>query len=325
MIKILEYDLKTVPKVAFDEFVQKSNNGTIFSQASFYKYHDQEKPVRFYVFTEKGEWLAVCVGAKLENQFKSPFAASYGGLIYKTDLRFEKQEALLLAFKTYLINQGINEIYFVLAPLCYSKEIDQYLDYLLKYNGFIEDQTLISSVIDLRVFDGQTTFYKANQQVEKARKAGIQVREIQPNELDDFYSILLENKAKFNMKPTHSLSELKRLFQLFPDKMLCYGAFLEDKMIAGALNFVATSKTVLAFYIATDYAFSKWSPTNLLIQSFIEDAKEKGFIYLDLGVSMETDTKNPMDPRRSLIYFKEHFSARGQVRSRFVWKDDLEK
>lgn len=320
MIEIQEFDLKNVPKTQFDEFVQQSNNGTIFSEATFYKYHDQEKPVSFYVLAEKGEWLAVCVGAKLESQFKSPFAASYGGLIYKIGLRFVKQEALLLAFKSHLEQQGINEIQFVLAPLCYSKEIDQSLDYLLKYYGFIEDQTLISSVVDLREYDLEHSFLKAFKLIEKAKKSGIEIRALQENELEAFYSILLENKAKFKMKPTHSYAELNRLSQLFPERMLYYGVFLEDKLIACALNFVATSNTILAFYIAMDYAYSSLEPTNILIHSFINDAKEKGFDFLDLGVSMETDTTNPMDPRRSLIHFKERFSARGQVRSRFVWK-----
>jgi lipid II:glycine glycyltransferase (peptidoglycan interpeptide bridge formation enzyme) len=98
--------------------------------------------------------------------------------------------------------------------------------------------------------------------------------------------------------------------------MLLYGAYVDDHLIAGALNFVASKTTVLSFYIAMDYSYQQLRPINLLNYFFVRDAQQRGFKYLDLGVSHETNTTNPMDPRVSLIRFKEHFGAKGQLRTR---------
>ena len=38
-------------------------------------------------------------------------------------------------------------------------------------------------------------------------------------DFDGFYPILLANKKKHNVKPTHSLEELKKLAELFPENI----------------------------------------------------------------------------------------------------------
>ena len=319
MIRVTRYTREDLPNNDWNHFVDESNNGTLFSLASFYLYHDELKPVEFFVFTKKGNWIAVCVGSVQNGVFKSPFAASYGGLIFSKGLRFEDQEEVLLSFESELRSRNVKSIQFVLAPFCYQSEVDQSLDFLLKYHSYVEDQTLISSVIDVNLYSIEAVSIKAIQQIEKAEKMGVLIKQLNDAvSKEKFYEILLDNKAKFSMKPTHSALELQKLDKLLPGHLHYFGAFTEEKMIAGALIFDSNSSVDLAFYIATDYEYSAYSPTNLLIHQFILAAKAKEKKWLDLGVSMETNTDNPMDPRRSLIFFKEHFGSRGQLRSRYV-------
>ena len=63
-------------------------------------------------------------------------------------------------------------------------------------------------------------------------------------------TILKKNLSiRHNVFPTHSLSELVILKELYPDKINLFGAYLENEMIAGVINFIVNERVVLAFYI----------------------------------------------------------------------------
>jgi hypothetical protein len=51
-----------------------------------------------------------------------------------------------------------------------------------------------------------------------------------------------------------------------------------------------------------------------------EWAKQRGFAFVDIGVSQDTSDENPMTPALSLIQFKEKFDSRGVLRST-LYKD----
>lgn len=316
MIELRVDSIESVNESEWSAFYQTANNATLFSKPQFYRYHDEVKPVQFYSFIIKNQLVATCVGAVQNQEFRSPFAASYGGISFNQYLGFEKQQLILDAFLDFATNQKWKSIQFTLPPLCYSKKLDQSFDFILRYKGFTEEQTLISSVITLNEFDDSILHLKAFQQLKKAQQDGVTIKKLSIEDVEAFYPILLDNKSRYDLKPTHTLTELYQLFRLFPEEMLLYGAFYKDKLIAGALNFVASSTTILCFYIAMDYAYQQLRPINLLNYFFIRDAQQRGFQYLDLGVSHETNTENPMDPRVSLIRFKENFGAKGQLRTR---------
>ena len=45
---------------------------------------------------------------------------------------------------------------------------------------------------------------------------------------------------RHNVKPTHTLKELLLLKKLFPERIILFGAFYKQKMIAGVVTFVVT-------------------------------------------------------------------------------------
>ncbi|NOZ74433.1 MAG: GNAT family N-acetyltransferase, partial [FCB group bacterium] len=93
--------------------------------------------------------------------------------------------------------------------------------------------------------------------VRKAEKSGVIVRE--SDDFAAFYTILKNNlRIRHGVEPTHTLEELLRLKALFPDDIRLFGAFLEDRMIAGVVNFICNQDVVLAFYISHDEAFADY-------------------------------------------------------------------
>jgi hypothetical protein len=49
-------------------------------------------------------------------------------------------------------------------------------------------------------------------------------------------------------------------------------------------------------------------------------ACKQGYKWVDIGVSADTTSSNPMEPSWSLIFFKEHTGAKGYLRPTYGWK-----
>jgi lipid II:glycine glycyltransferase (peptidoglycan interpeptide bridge formation enzyme) len=133
--------------------------------------------------------------------------------------------------------------------------------------------------------------------------------------LKEFYPILLENKAKYSAKPTHTLDELLRLNELVPDLMKLFLVRVANEPIAGSLLFLANDRVSLIFYHMLRYAYQEYKPIYLLMDRVTAWSKEQGYAFVDIGVSQDTSDENPMTPALSLIHFKERFDSRGVLRS----------
>ena len=302
----------------WDSFVEASNNGTIFSTSRFFHHHDEPVDIHFISCMDGIDQIMGIAGAFVDDTFMSPAGASYGGFIVPEDSNFEMIEKGFLAILDYLKTIGIQQITCTYPPLPYSKTLNQNIDFLMRYYGFTEDKTLISSITNLDGYSEKSLSSMCRRAVKKSIKNNVVVRKT--DDLDAFYDILLKNKSKFDLEPTHSKKEIRSLLNLFPEKVNLTGAFLEDKLIAGTMNMQCSGNSLLTFYIASDEEYQKFRPVNRLLHEVCMMAKEAGLRYVDFGVSMETDTENPMDPRRSLIHFKEHFNSKGFLRSCFLYQ-----
>lgn len=315
---IKDETLDEVKQEEWDSFIGSSNNGTIFSLARFYRHHDNPVDIHFISCMDGIDQIMGICGVFSDNTFVSPAGASYGGFIAPAALDFETSEKGFSAIMDYFKTIGVQGVKCTSPPLGYSREINQNLDFLMRYYGFYEDRALISSITNLEGYSEKSLSSMCRRAVRKSVKKNVMVSKT--DNLDSFYDILVKNKSKFNLEPTHSKGEIDSLLNLFPDKIHIMGAFVDGKMIAGTLNMRCTETALLTFYIASDEEYQKFRPVNRLLHEVCLMASKEGAKYVDFGVSMETDTDNPMDPRRSLIHFKEHFNSRGYLRSRMVFE-----
>jgi len=127
----------------------------------------------------------------------------------------------------------------------------------------------------------------------------------------------LKNKEKFEVKPTHSLEDLKWLDTALPGSLVLFMAYLEDDPIAGQLLFVANRNCVLNFYTMHLYEYRNLFTVNYLIEHAIVWCNQKGYKYYDYGVSADTFAPDPMEPSWSLINFKESMGANGCQRKTY--------
>lgn len=292
----------------WDNFVDNSNNGTIFHKLKFLQYHLQRR-LGFLnlAFYENNNLIAVLPGSLEDGVFRSPAGASYGSFVTKY-ISFQKYEELIECFIKFAKQNKIKEIYLTPPPIIYMKDFNETEKFLLSYKHFQVKYHLITSAVNLQVANkeniGDIVSKRLRGDIERSRKSKIVVKFC--NDYESFYPILVENKKKFKASPTHSFEEIIKLKKLFPKNIKLLMAFDNSrKPLAGILLFITNSKTVLTFYISQYYQYNNLKAVSRLIYEAALWAKKKGYGWLDFGVSMDTTSRNPMEPSRSLIFFKE--------------------
>jgi lipid II:glycine glycyltransferase (peptidoglycan interpeptide bridge formation enzyme) len=313
MIEVVDYTSEW--KDRWDQFVLESNNGTIFHLQKFLGYHiDRTFEWSHILFLHRGEILAVLPGARMGTTLESPIGASYGSFVTRY-ISFDTALALVDAFSQYCREHQFERALLTPPPFIYQSHISQNIDYALAYRGFQYDKHYISHAISLTESNSLSAFQST---VRRYVRKYVREREITTeisNDLDAFYPILIKNKERHGMKPTHSLAELKRLQRLFPERIVLFLVHRNARPIAGSLVFVCNKRVALCFYNMLLYEFERLRPIHAVMYEVVRWAAEKGFGWLDLGVSQDTHAENQMTPAMNLIRFKEKFNARGILRS----------
>lgn len=307
-------------KYSFDEqwdlMVLKANNGTLFHTRKFLSYHP---PGRFtdhsLIFNKNNQPYILFPAAEQEIEGKrflvSHPGTSYGSFIVPEDISFADSYDIVESLIQYAKAQNFYGIRLTPPPTIYSQRLSNYIDFSLLQHGFRYLKREISSILFLEdtVEQNLDKFKSSHKRaVRKAIKEGIEVRE--SDRFDEFYEILKNNlKIRHNVTPTHTLDELLKLKELFPNKINLFGAFLGDKMVAGVVNFCCTKDVVLAFYISHDEKHQETRALNLLFYSIFEWAIKNEFKVFDFGIFTVDEV-----PNFGLARFKENFGASGMFR-----------
>jgi hypothetical protein len=309
----------------WDEFVARSMNGTVFHSQKFLHYHpDGRFDFHDLLFFDGNRLIAVLPGGLRNNgrTFESPLGASYGSFVTE-DISAQTALDIVEAFEQHIHSIGVEEVYLTSAPVIYQPLLTQNLDFALVYRGYAYQRHYISHAIDLRhsgvPFDRFQSVARKHIRRVTRENPTVWIEESQPESIREmfleFYPILVENKAKYNVKPTHTLDELLLLNDLLPDFMKLFLVRVGEEPIAGSLLFLANDRVALIFYHMLRYAFDDYKPIYLLMDRVTRWAKEEGYHFVDIGVSQDTSDENPMTPALSLIHFKEKFDSRGVLRS----------
>ncbi|MBI5729612.1 MAG: GNAT family N-acetyltransferase, partial [Ignavibacteriales bacterium] len=227
-------------KQKWDEFVLNSNNGTMFHLQKFFDYHTPGK-FRFdhLLFVEKNKIAALLPGKLTDGLFESPIGASYGSIV-TGDIKFAVAMELVSTLLDYGRKNGIKEFELTPAPMIYEKYQNQNLEFAMRWLGFSYKLHYISSAIKLDkerdIIERLSPTTRRN--VRKSLKNPAIRVEINER-YDQFYPILIENKARHNVKPTHSYEDLLRLKELMPDNLKLFMVYLNDEPIGGSSMFFA--------------------------------------------------------------------------------------
>jgi hypothetical protein len=320
MINYKTFNKSGLSAEAWDNFVDNSDNGTIFHKQKFLSYHPSGRfKDASLVVAKDNQILALFTAAVVEREGKKVLAshpgASYGSFVYKSDLNFKEAHSMVDVLQDYADSLNVDRIQLTLPPIIYQTKYSNYIDFALVRNGFTYLKRDVSSIVqlDFKAEELLSTYRaEARTAVKKSIKRGIEIVECE--KFEEYYEILRKNlKLRHNVIPAHTLDELIKLKKLFPAKIRLWGAFLKDKLIAGVCNFSANPKVVLAFYISHDEEYQEYRAVNLLFYEIMKRYKDEGFRFLDFGIFSVN-----MEPNWGLGRFKENFGARGIFRDTLV-------
>jgi predicted N-acyltransferase len=322
MPKITVHEYKENQRDEWEDFVSKSNNGTMFHNQSFLDYHESGKfNFHHLMFRDGDELVGIMPGGLQDNDtvYWSPTGASYGSIVTK-DIPFNLALDIVDSLLDYFRERKLKHLYLIPPPLIYSHAYNQHIEYALLYRKADFELHYISHAVPLtkgNYFNNIDA--KARRIIRKIIRED-KIKVVESKDYEAFYPILVKNKAKFGVKPTHSLEDLYKLDKLMPENLKLFLAYNEDKPIAGSLLFLANKKVALCFYIMLLYEYNELHPAFIVQNESIRWAEENGFEWFDIGVSQDTTAEDPMTPAQTLIYFKERFNARGILRSTYHFK-----
>ena len=304
----------------WDFFVPKTNNGTLFHLRSFLNYHPNSRFNDHSILVrKKGKLFSlfpaveqIIDGKKI--LFSHP-GATVGSFSLPENLSIADALCLGEQLIKYAKGKKFQSIKINLPPNLYQRRLSNYMEYSFFKHGFKYSKREITSILFL-----EKTIEKTKKKfrpshlraVRKAVEKNIIVKE--SKDIEAFYTILKNNlEIRHGVSPTHTLGELKQLFNLFPKKIKLFSAFLDEQMIAGVVTFQINQRVLLAFYISHDECFSELRAVNLLFYHIFEWAIKSKFQIFDFGIF----TING-EPNMGLGRFKENFGASG------IFRDTIE-
>jgi hypothetical protein len=318
MISIKKYTEKL--NNIWDDFIFNSNNGTIFHTQQFLSYHQNKKFTNHsLLFFDKDILLAVLPASIIKNNNQkilcSHPGASFGGMVYSQNLNFITYNNIISCLEQYCIKKKFDIIRLINTPNIYHKTKDDSFNYLLQWREFIQKETYISHYLENNFeIKTLTLLHKRKQRYIKNIIQNNKFSYKADQSFNLFYPILLQSKKLFKTFPTHSLEELFLLKKEFPEKIHLLLFYDYQTVVGGSVLFFTTNNTVLIFYNAINPKYKQSHLSTYQLYECMRFAKKNNKKIIDFGVSHTPETKNPLDPKFSLIQFKEHFSAKGVLR-----------
>jgi len=325
MSKIAIEEYQEINRQEWEDFVNKSNNGTMFHKMQFLDYHTPGKfSFNHLMFRRNGELIGVLPGGLKDNAktYWSPVGASYGSIVTK-DLHFEESLEIVDALMKYCKSINLKDIYLIPPPIIYNDNYNQHIEYAMLYRKFDFELHYISHAIDLKF--GQDFLAHFDKTARKTIHKIIREGHVTIRESDDyatFNDILLDNKSRHGVKPTHTLEDMIRIRDLMPDSVKLLMVYNDDEPIAGSWLFLCNKKEVLCFYNMLYYKYEHLKPVYLIMYETVRWATENGYEWVDIGVSQDTKAEDPMTPSLNLIKFKERFDSRGILRTTYHYRFD---
>lgn len=296
----------------WNNFLQNAKNHHFFFHRDYLSYHEGRfEDFSLMLYDEKERLIALLPANFEKETLYSHQGLTYGGFIVHDSMKAETMLEIFENVKHYLLSQNITKVIYKTIPFIHHKKPAQEDLYAL----FIQNATLIQreagGVIDLR----ETVKYSNGRKwsLKKAKQEGFEIEKSE--DFTSFWSLLEEIlQQQHGAKPVHTLSEISRLHELFPENIKLYLTKRDGKILAGAVTFDNPEITHVQ-YVANSNEGRKIGALDFLIDHLIKEVY-KNKKYFDFGTSNE---ENGRRLNRGLIDQKERFGARVVVNDRYEW------
>lgn len=308
----------------WDDFIQKSKNGTFLLERGFMDYHSDRfvdcsllvyDGVDYTAEEKEGELSADGLKAvfpanwvESERKVYSHQGLTYGGLIVKEDVTQHEVLELLQAVFMYYDNMFMAKSVLIKPiPTIYCTYPNGEELYALFRAGARLTARQVSTVVSM-----SNPLKMRTLRVRKAKKAvenGVYVDRMIEGDWDclkEYWDILTEVLEKYHQThPVHSFDEIKLLMERFPRRIKLCIARKDQRILAGCVIFV-TNKVAHIQYIAAGEEGRELGALDLIFRHLIND-RYRSMPYIDFGISTERQGRFLNE---GLIFQKEGFGGR---------------
>lgn len=301
-------------KAIWDDFVKTAKNSHFFFQRDYMDYHSDRFKDHSLMLYDENEKLIAILPANItdEQELVSHQGLTFGGLLIGAKMTQLKVIEAFQAITLFLKEECIKSFYYKALPYTYHKQPAQEdLLALTKLNANLVKRE-VTSTIDLT--DKIKFQDRRKRAVKKAQKEGLEM--LQSNDYELYWQLLTNNlEEKFSIKPVHSLEEITKLKNSFPDNIKLFTAQKNSELLAGTVVYENEAIVHTQYLLNTD-AGRDIGALDFLIASLIEHyaVKKK---YFDFGVSTEN---SELGINQGLIEQKEGFGARSVCHDRYEIK-----
>lgn len=286
---------------SWNRFVASSKNGTFLLDRNYMDYHRRRfDDHSLLAFDTDGTLLAVIPAHRRDDMLVSHGGLTYGGVISDDAMTPLKMLGLFESLLAHIKSQGMRGLYYKTIPRFYHRRpADEDLFALFIHQAVLKRRDL-TTVIDPHFPAPAQT--RRRRGMKAAAKAGLTVSV--SDRWEDFWAILTQNLGeRHNLKPVHSVEEIRLLHSRFPDAIKLYCVTQNDVVVGGAVMYL-TERCAHVQYTASNPAGREANALDLLFFALIEDFAGRWF---DFGISNEGDGRIL---NHGLIDYKEGFGAR---------------
>lgn len=304
-------------ELLWDRFVrEESMNGTFLQTRKFINYHAPGKFRDCSLMFYKGEELvAVVLACEIETEGRKVFyshkGTTFGGIVISKRIYSSASIMELMdVFEEELIIEGYDGCYLKMTSELFERSDTDLLDYVLYQRGFIQYSELnFYMCLDSYREDIISNFHSAKRRDYRySLRNPLTFRElVSREEILQFYEVLQLNLQKLGVQSVHTYEDLLQLkFERFPEEIIFYGVYLEDRLIAGSMVFLFWGEVFHTQYLASNQEYLTYYPMFFLFYHLIRQAVEMKMNKVTLGICTEDQGRKL---NIGLARFKEGFGA----------------
>jgi hypothetical protein len=292
----------------WNTFISSAKNATFLFHRNFMEYHSDRFQDYSLLVLDGEKVVAVLPANKVENVIYSHQGLTYGGLVLDNKAKLSSVLSIFKSVLQFLNENSIERMIVKTMP-------NFYLDYFsdeLEYCLFIV-QAKLNRRDSLSVIDLTKPYFISKTRKESIRR-GLKNNLIIKEELNFelfWKEILIPNLSKkHQVKPVHSVEEIVKLQQNFPNNIRHFNVYHNDKIVAGTTVFF-TNNVAHPQYISGNSDKNELGSLDYLYHYLITEVfKDKN--YFDFGISNE---EQGTKINKGLLFWKESFGAKTVIQN----------
>lgn len=301
-------------KEEWDSFIADNNPFTFLFYRDYMDYHsDRFIDYSLMIFQDKD--LVALFPANITNkkEIYSHQGLSYGGLIYNsTKLHATTEKAIYQAILEYYQTALITKIFIKIPPHFYGFYTERQINALSAIGAKVQKSFLAMAAkmeLPFKIHKSKLKRYRKNNKTNEFTV-------LENNDFKAFWTQVLVPclKQKHKATPVHELSEIISLHNSFPNNIIQWNVYYENKIIAGITLFLKNN-IIRSQYGATRLGYESLAPLDYLYIYLFEFYHAKGIKFFDMG---SIPPKNDLTFPKGLVNYKKELGCDTYVQDQYA-------